>query len=141
MDFFNSYSEGETQTLGAEFAQRLQTGDVVCLNGELGSGKSVFARGIARGIGITDDVTSPTFTLINEYYSGKIPLYHIDAYRLDGSADLGLEEYFSSDGVCVIEWSQNITGVLPENYYNITIERDLDVGDEYRRIGIEHTCG
>ena len=138
MDFIKSYCEEQTAGAGAEFAKRLQTGDVVCLNGELGSGKSVFARGIARGIGIKSDVTSPTFTIVNEYFTGRTPLYHFDAYRLSGDGDAPwLDEYFGSGGICVIEWSENITHLLPKRYYTVTIERDYNNTD-YRSIKIEH---
>ncbi|AEG14163.1 Uncharacterized protein family UPF0079, ATPase [Desulfofundulus kuznetsovii DSM 6115] len=117
-------SAGETEEFGRLLASVLLPGDVLCLHGDLGAGKTVLARGIARGLGITGPVTSPTFTLINEY-SGRLPLYHMDAYRLDGPgdmADLGYEEYFYGDGVTLVEWAGRIEEVLPSKRLDIYLK-------------------
>ncbi|MGB9803152.1 MAG: tRNA (adenosine(37)-N6)-threonylcarbamoyltransferase complex ATPase subunit type 1 TsaE [Desulfofundulus sp.] len=114
-------SPGETEEFGRLLASILLPGDVLCLYGDLGAGKTVLARGIARGLGITRPVTSPTFTLINEY-SGRLPLYHMDVYRLGGSgemADLGYEEYFYGEGVTVLEWAGRVEEVLPSERLDI----------------------
>ena len=133
-----SLSEKETMEAGAAFAARLSENDVVCLHGEPGVGKSVFVRGMARALGITDVIASPTFTLVNEYYSGRLPLYHFDMYRLNAALawDAGLDEYFNSGGICVIEWPEHITDLLPEDSYHIAIARDLSRGDEFRTITV-----
>lgn len=133
-------SEAETEKIGEEFAKRLVPGDVLCLYGDPGAGKSVFVRGMARGLGISQYITSPTFTLVNEYEDGLIPLYHFDAYRLSDSAsaeDSGLDEYFYYDGICAVEWPENIFGIIPERHYSITVSRDLSVSDDYRCIMIK----
>lgn len=118
-------SPEETGILGEKLGSILRAGDMLCLYGGLGAGKTCFAQGIARGLGIEDTVTSPTFTLINEYY-GRLPFYHMDVYRL-GSVmemdDLGYEEYFYSGGVILIEWSEKINELLPEERLDITINR------------------
>ena len=131
--------EAETEKIGEEFAQKLQPGDVLCLYGDPGAGKSVFVRGMARGLGISAYITSPTFTLVNEYEDGRIPLYHFDAYRLSDSVsaeDSGLDEYFYYEGICAVEWPENIIEIIPENHYRITVSRDLSVSDDYRCIEI-----
>ena len=128
-----------------EFAKKigenLKSGDVLCLDGDLGVGKTVFTKGVAAGLGIKDDVSSPTFTLIQEYYGGRLPLYHFDVYRIDGlwdMDDLGYEEYFYGDGVCLIEWGRLIEELLPDDTIYVTIEKDNSEGFDYRRIEISH---
>lgn len=111
-----SHSVEQTQRLGQRLGELLQAGDVLVLQGTLGAGKTVFVQGIARGLGIEEPVTSPTFTLIHEYH-GRLPLYHVDLYRIGGDAeaiDLGLEDYLYGDGVTAIEWGEHAPGVLPE---------------------------
>jgi tRNA threonylcarbamoyladenosine biosynthesis protein TsaE len=118
-------SPEETGILGEKLGSILRAGDMICLYGGLGAGKTCFAQGIARGLGIEDTVTSPTFTLINEYY-GRLPFYHMDVYRLDSVMemdDLGYEEYFYSGGVILIEWAEKINELLPEERLDITINR------------------
>jgi tRNA threonylcarbamoyladenosine biosynthesis protein TsaE len=118
-------SPEETGILGEKLGSILRAGDMICLYGGLGAGKTCFAQGIARGLGIGDTVTSPTFTLINEYY-GRLPFYHMDVYRLDSAMemdDLGYEEYFYSGGVILIEWADKINELLPEERLDITINR------------------
>jgi tRNA threonylcarbamoyladenosine biosynthesis protein TsaE len=108
-------SEQETEALGARLAECLQAGDVVACFGELGSGKSVFIRGVCRGLAVTDPVTSPTFTLIH-HYRGRLPVYHFDFYRIGSEEEaraLGVEEFFYGEGVCVIEWAERVARLLP----------------------------
>lgn len=124
----------ETEKFGLFLGENLRPGDVVCLNGDLGAGKTTLTKSIAKGLGIDYYVTSPTFTIVNEYY-GKTDLYHIDTYRLDDMVDvdyLGFDEYFYSDGVTIIEWAEKIRDALPEEYMEINIKsqdekRDLDI--------------
>jgi len=111
-----SRSPQATFDLGREFASRLRAGDVVALTGDLGAGKTHFVKGLAAGLGVSADVTSPTFTLIHEYRGGRVPLYHIDCYRLDAMDDLltiGIDEYLRSDGVTAIEWADKFAELLP----------------------------
>lgn len=126
-----------------EFAKKigenLKSGDVLCLDGDLGVGKTVFTKGVAAGLGIKDDVSSPTFTLIQEYYGGRLPLYHFDVYRIDGPwdmDDLGYEEYFYGEGVCLVEWGSMIKELFPENTIYVHIEKDLEKGFDYRKITV-----
>ena len=120
MDYkFTSHSEYETIELAQNFESEKFPNMVICLNGELGSGKTVFVKGIANALGITESITSPTFTIVKEY-DGELPLYHFDVYRLDGNADgIGIEEYFNKNGVVVIEWADTIKDVLPEERLDI----------------------
>ncbi len=121
-----SHSPEETKQLGEKMAVLLQAGDIICLNGDLGAGKTAFSQGVAKGLGIDAPVTSPTFTLINEY-EGRLPLYHFDVYRLEGPAemeDLGYEEYFYGQGVCLIEWAQRVAEVLPRERLDIHLTRE-----------------
>lgn len=130
-EVIKTFSAAETRALGEKLAPLLKPGDVICLNGDLGAGKTAFSQGVARGLGVTDPVTSPTFTLINEY-QGRLPLYHFDVYRLGGPEemeDLGYEEYFYGRGVCLIEWAQLVEDVLPEDRLDITLTRGADLAD------------
>lgn len=118
----------ETEKFGIFLGENLRQGDVVCLNGDLGAGKTTLTKSIAKGLGIDDYVTSPTFTIVNEYY-GDINLYHIDTYRLDDKIDveyLGFDEYFYSDGVTIVEWADKIRDALPEEYMEINISSKDD---------------
>ncbi len=111
-----SHSREETTALGEALGRRLQPGDVVVLRGTLGAGKTVLAQGVGRGLGVREAVISPTFTLLREYYSGRLPLYHVDAYRLAGPAEahtFGLDEYLYGDGVTVVEWGERVEPLLP----------------------------
>jgi tRNA threonylcarbamoyladenosine biosynthesis protein TsaE len=122
-----------------KIGQNLKRGDVLCLDGDLGVGKTVFTKGVAAGLGIKDDVSSPTFTLIQEYYGGRLPLYHFDVYRIDGPwdmDDLGYEEYFYGEGVCLVEWGSMIKELFPENTIYVRIEKDLEKGFDYRKITV-----
>lgn len=118
----------ETEKFGKFLGKNLKPGDVLCLNGDLGAGKTTLTKSIAKGIGIDDYVTSPTFTIVNEYY-GDVNLYHIDTYRLDDKIDveyLGFDEYFYSDGVTIVEWADKIRDALPEEYMEINISSKDD---------------
>lgn len=131
MSVFISKSPEETLNFGENYAKNLKSGDVVVLNGEMGAGKTVFCKGVAWGLGIEEEILSPTYAYMNDY-SGR--LYHFDCYRLKNGAQaegLGLTDYFYAGGVCVIEWAENIKDVLPENYKTVTIEK---VGEEERKI-------
>lgn len=135
----DTFSPEETHAAGRRVAQELEPGTVICLVGDLGAGKTVFAQGIAEGLGIGEPVCSPTFTLIQEYGGGRLPLYHFDVYRIDGPwdmDDLGYEEYFYGDGVCLVEWGSLIEELLPENTIYVNIAKDNSKGFDYRRISI-----
>ncbi len=131
MAIFLSESATDTEEFGARFAKTLKCGSVVVLKGEMGAGKTVFCKGVARGLGIADEVLSPTYAYMNDY-DGK--LFHFDCYRLKNGAQaeqLGLTDYFYADGVCLVEWAENIAEVLPEKVITVVIEK---TGDEKRRI-------
>ena len=133
-----TYSADETQALGTKLAKRLQPGDVIAFFGDLGAGKTALTRGIAQGLGITDIVTSPTYTIVNEYLTGRLPLFHFDMYRLGSSDelfDIGWEDYLARGGVCAVEWSENVEDVL-QGAIRVTIEKDPFEADT-RRITIE----
>lgn len=135
---WETFSPHETETIGEKMGQDAKPGQVYSLDGDLGVGKTVFTKGFARGLGITEHVTSPTFTIINEY-KGRIPLYHFDAYRIsceEEMDDTGYEEYFYGDGVSLVEWAIIIPGLMPKETIQITIEKDYEKGDDYRRITI-----
>lgn len=122
----------ETIAIGEKLAMSLQGGELILLDGDLGAGKTTFTKGLAKGLGITRNIKSPTFTLIREYSMGRLPLYHMDVYRLEetGGADLGLEEYFNSSGVSVVEWSQFIQAELPSEYLLVQLKKDPDNDDK-----------
>ena len=123
---FITNSEEETERLGARLAVKLEPGAVIAFTGDLGAGKTAFTRGLARGLGIPDRVTSPTFTIVNEYEGGRLPLFHFDMYRL-GSADelfdIGWEDYLARKGVCAVEWSENVSDALEEGTILVDICR------------------
>ena len=126
-----SESAEQTKTLGEQFAKQLNKGDVVLLKGEMGAGKTVFVKGVAKALGITDMITSPTYAYMNDYDG---VLYHYDCYRLSNGEDaeaLGLTDYFYADGICIIEWSENISSVLPKNCKSVTIQK---IDENKRRI-------
>lgn len=133
---YTTHSETETLQLGELLAKQLKPGDVLALKGDLGSGKTCLTRGICAGLNVTDPVTSPTFVLINEYESGRLPVYHFDFYRLgsvDEIYDLGLDDYFNSDGVCLIEWPENGLELLPEQHISVQLKSLFESGDEFSR--------
>ena len=130
----------ETFALGKELGQKAKAGDVYCLNGDLGVGKTVFTQGFASGLGIEGPVNSPTFTILQEYEDGRLPLYHFDVYRIgdvEEMDEIGYEDCFYGDGVCLIEWSNLIEEILPEKVTSIAIEKDLSKGFDYRRITVQ----
>lgn len=121
---YETHKVSETEALGQALGQRLEGGDIIAYSGDLGAGKTAFTRGIARGLGVEDAITSPTFTIVNEYHQGRLPLFHFDLYRLDGEEalfELGFEEYFYRNGVCVVEWSSVAEEFLAE-FSLITVE-------------------
>ena len=133
-----THSADETQALGQRLAKRLLPGDVIAYFGDLGAGKTALTRGIAQGLGVTDLVTSPTYTIVNEYMTGRIPLFHFDMYRLGSSDelfDIGWEDYLARGGVCAVEWSENVEDALRDAIH-ITIEKD-PLEPDTRRITIE----
>ncbi|WP_239255707.1 tRNA (adenosine(37)-N6)-threonylcarbamoyltransferase complex ATPase subunit type 1 TsaE [Listeria ilorinensis] len=136
-------AEQETTAIAERIGRLLQAGDLILLEGDLGAGKTTFTKGLARGLDIEQMIKSPTFTIIREYKRGKLPLYHMDVYRLEemGGDDLGFEEYLDGDGVTVIEWAQFIADLLPEEFLKITIRR---TGDESRELEFDahgaHYC-
>ena len=121
-----SHSPEDTEDIGARLAEQLEPGAVVAFTGDLGAGKTAFTRGLARGLGIPDRISSPTFTIVNEYEGGRLPLFHFDMYRL-GSADelfdIGWEDYLRRGGVCAVEWSENIADALEEDAVRVDIRR------------------
>lgn len=134
-----SHSTEETENIAYEFAKTLRGGEVITLDGDLGAGKTAFTRGLARGLGITDSVSSPTFTIVNEYRNGETPLFHFDVYRLESSDemyDIGWEDYISQGAVIVIEWAKNIADIL-EECIAIDITKDLNISEDYRKIVIK----
>ena len=135
MEFITT-SPVETERIGAALACQLQPGTVIAYQGDLGAGKTAFTRGLARGLGYEEPVTSPTYTIVNEYLGGRLPLFHFDMYRL-GSADdlwdIGWDDYLERGGVCAVEWSENVDEAM-ENAVYVTIEK---TGEESRRITLE----
>ena len=137
MDYL-THNEIETEALGAALAGRLAGGAVVAYRGDLGAGKTAFTRGLARGLGCTARVTSPTFTVVNEY-EGPLPLFHFDLYRLEGEDelfDIGWEDYLARGGVCAVEWSERAEAALPPETVRVTIRRDPE-REDWRHITIE----
>ena len=137
---YESWSEQETFEIGKKMAENAVSGQIYCLDGDLGVGKTVFSKGFACGLGITEPVTSPTFTLVNEYEEGRLPLYHFDVYRIgcpDEMEEIGYEEYFFGNGVCLVEWSELIAELIPPEAYRITIRKNLEKGLDYREIIVE----
>ena len=135
---FISHNVTETESLGESLGKKLVPGDVLAYYGDLGAGKTAFTRGLARGLGCTGRVTSPTFTIVNEY-EGKVPLFHFDMYRLGDSDelfDIGWEDYLTRGGVCAVEWSERIDDALPPDVKTVTICRCPE-DDDWRRITIE----
>ena len=133
---FETNSYLETENLGQRLAEKLVPGAVIAYRGDLGAGKTAFTRGVARGLGCTDMVTSPTYTIVNEYLSGRMPLFHFDMYRLkcaDDLWDIGWEDYLERGGVCCVEWSENVADAMEDAIF-VTIEK---TGEESRRITVE----
>ena len=137
---WESFSEKETYEYAKKLAGQVKTGEIYCLSGDLGVGKTVFTKGFAAGIGITEPVSSPTFTIVQIYEDGRMPLYHFDVYRIEDieeMEEIGYEDCFFGEGVCLIEWAELIKEILPEYCKKILIEKDLEQGFDYRRITVE----
>jgi len=136
----DSFSEKETFQIAKELGQKAKSGEVYCLSGDLGVGKTIFTKGFAAGLGIAEPVSSPTFTIVQIYEEGRLPLYHFDVYRIEDieeMEEIGYEDCFYGEGVCLIEWAELIKEILPDTCRKILIEKDLDKGFDYRRITIE----
>ena len=135
-----TFSEQETRALGEKLGREAAAGQVYTLTGDLGVGKTVFTQGFARGLGVKEHVNSPTFTIVQEYGEGRLPFYHFDVYRIgdiEEMDEIGYEDYFYGEGVCLIEWSQLILEILPDKVVHICIEKDLEQGFDYRKITVE----
>lgn len=136
----DSFSSRETFQIGMELGSKAGPGDVYCLEGDLGVGKTVFTQGFAVGLGIEDPVQSPTFTIVQEYEDGRLPFYHFDVYRIgdvEEMDEIGYEDYIYGQGVSLIEWADLIKEILPEHFTKITISKKLERGFDYREIKIE----
>ena len=135
-----SFSADDTHALGVTLGQQAKPGDVCTLVGDLGVGKTVLTQGIAEGLGITEPVSSPTFTIVQVYEEGRLPFYHFDVYRIgdiEEMEEIGYDDYFFGEGICLIEWAELIRDILPEKRIEITIEKDLTQGFDYRRITVQ----
>ena len=135
-----TFSPEETFTVGKGLAEAAKAGQVYTLIGDLGVGKTVFTQGLAEGLGIEEAVNSPTFTIVQIYEEGRLPFYHFDVYRIgdvEEMEEIGYEDYFYGEGICLIEWANLIEEILPDSYIQITIEKDLEKGFDYRMITME----
>ena len=134
---FISHSPEQTEWIGEQLARQLRPGDVIAYYGGLGAGKTAFTRGLARGLGVTEPVTSPTYTIVNEYLSGRMPLFHFDMYRLSSGEelfDIGWEDYLQRGGVCAVDWSENVDDALDEDAIRVDIRRGAQ--DDQRVISV-----
>lgn len=135
-----SFRAEDTYQLGLSLGQNARPGNIYCLSGDLGVGKTVFTQGFAKGLGIAEVVNSPTFTIVQEYGGGRLPFYHFDVYRIVDVSEMdeiGYEDYFYGEGVCLIEWAELIDEILPKKRTDILIEKDLSKGYDYRRVTID----
>ena len=135
-----TFSETETRAFGESLGKTAKPGTVYTLTGDLGVGKTVLTQGFAKGLGVTEYVNSPTFTIVQEYEDGRLPFYHFDVYRIgdiEEMEEIGYEDYFYGEGVCLIEWAELIEELLPEKRMVLCIEKDLEKGFDYRRITVE----
>ena len=133
-------SPEETFDLGRRMGADAKPGQIYTLNGDLGAGKTIFTKGMAAGLGIEEPVSSPTFTIVQEYSGGRLPLYHFDVYRIvepEEMEEIGYDDYFFGEGICLIEWAELIRELLPERVISVSIEKDLEKGFDYRLIHIE----
>lgn len=140
MKVIETRSEEATRELGKMLGKAVKEGTVITLNGDLGVGKTVFTQGFAQGLGVEEPVNSPTFTIVQVYEEGRMPFYHFDVYRIgdiEEMEEIGYEDYFYGNGVCLIEWAELIKEILPEKYVEISIEKDLNCGFDYRKITIK----
>ncbi len=139
MEWIETNSPEETFAVGRELGCSAQPGEIYTLNGELGVGKTVFTQGFAAGLGITEHVNSPTFTIVQIYEKGRLPFYHFDVYRIgdiEEMEEIGYEDYFYGNGICMIEWAELIEELIPSDARHITIEKDLEQGFDHRKIVI-----
>ena len=135
-----TWSPEETFSVGEKLGKEAKAGEIYTLNGDLGVGKTVFTQGVAKGLEIEEPVNSPTFTIVQVYEEGRIPFYHFDVYRIgdvEEMDEIGYEDYFFGEGLCISEWAELILDIIPEHAKKITIEKDLEKGFDYRRITIE----
>ena len=140
MAVIDSFCAKDTYELGEKIGQMAKPGMVISLTGDLGVGKTVFTQGLAKGLGIEEPVNSPTFTIVQVYEEGRLPLYHFDVYRIgdiEEMDEIGYEDYFYGEGVCLIEWADLIREILPEQMCRVTNEKDLEKGFNYRKITLE----
>ena len=140
MKIIDSYSAKETYQIGEEIGRNAKPGSVYTLIGDLGVGKTVFTQGVANGLEITEPISSPTFTILQVYEEGRMPFYHFDVYRIgdvEEMEEIGYEDCFYGEGICFIEWANLIEEILPKTYTQVTIEKDLEKGFDYRKITIE----
>lgn len=137
---FETYSDAETEGLASRLAAEVRPGTVICLDGDLGTGKTVFARGFARGLGITEPVVSPTFTILHGYEGGRLPLWHFDVYRIEEPEEMdeiGYEDCFYGDGVSLVEWASLVEEIIPEDAVRVLIEKAPEKGFDYRKITVK----
>ena len=140
---YETNSPEETFELAKKISEKIMPGNIICLDGDLVVGKTVFTQGFAEGLGIEESVNSPTFTIIQVYDEGRIPLYHFDVYRIgdpEEMYEIGYEDYFFGEGVCLIEWSKLIEELIPEDAIKVIIEKNLQKGLDYRKITVEGVC-
>lgn len=138
---FHSQSPEDTYRLGRELGESCRPGQVYTLTGDLGVGKTLFTQGFAAGLGITEPVSSPTFTILQVYDTGRLPFYHFDVYRIgdvEEMEEVGWEDYIYGKGICIVEWAELVQSILPEQRTQILIEKDLEKGFDYRKITITH---
>ena len=139
MCIYESFSYEDKQKIASEIADTLKGDEFIAMYGDLGAGKTAFVQGLAKALGITAHITSPTFTIVNEY-EGRVPLYHFDVYRIadpDEMYEIGYEEYVDTDGICIVEWAELIEDLFPPRYYKITILKDTEKDFDYRKIIFE----
>ena len=136
-EIYESFGPAETFELGRKLGSCAKPGTIICLNGDLGTGKTVFTQGFAAGLDITEPVSSPTFTIVQVYEEGRLPLYHFDVYRIgdpEEMEEIGYEDYFYGEGVCLVEWSELIEELIPEEAMSVLIEKELERGFDFRKI-------
>ena len=137
---YNSWKPEDTFEIARQLGEKAKAGDVFCLIGDLGVGKTLFSQGFATGLGIQESVNSPTFTIVQEYDEGRLPFYHFDVYRIEESEEMeevGFADMIYGEGVCLIEWANLIEDILPEHYTQVTICKDLEKGFDYRMIHVD----
>lgn len=139
MRTLESFSHEDTYNIGFELGKNAKKGQIFCLDGDLGVGKTVFTKGFAKGLGVGEDISSPTFTIVLEYHDGRMPFYHFDVYRIGDvyeMDEIGYEEYFFGEGVCLVEWASLVEEIIPKEAVKIVIAKDLEKGFDYRTITI-----